>query len=76
MDAYDRAAIDHPLSDVLLRGNGNHADQCLRTCLWVRAVWYSPATEERRLLCLLLLWLGSMSTDAEHKALIMLRGAK
>jgi hypothetical protein len=33
VDAYDRAAIDHPLSDVRLRGNRNHADQCLRTCL-------------------------------------------
>jgi len=31
-------------------------------------VWYSPATEEGRLLCLLLLWLGTMSADAEHKA--------
>jgi hypothetical protein len=33
-----------------------------------------PDTEEGRLLCLLLLWLGTMSTDAEHKALIATRG--
>jgi hypothetical protein len=39
-------------------------------------VWYSPATEEGRLLCLLLLWLGTMSADAEHKALIVLPRAK
>jgi len=61
---YAHTRIDDHLPDVRLLGHRNHADECLHVVLLLQRLRREAATEGRRLLRLLFVWLGAMPADS------------